>query len=82
MQPDLDSLLREELVEVPEGFAQRLMAHVTVDAALTAHGRTPHRIGSRWVALVQWLALAGGFAMGALQLAAFMFGLWTAATAG
>lgn len=29
-----------------------------------------------------WIALAGGALLGAAQLAGFMFGIWTAATAG
>jgi hypothetical protein len=82
MHPDLESLLREDLIEVPDGFAQRIMAHVAVGAPLPARSSAPRPAGSRWIALLQFLALAAGFSAGALQLAGFMFGLWTAASAG
>jgi hypothetical protein len=58
----------------PRDFTERVMQRIQT---LPAPAPSPRRAG--WLA---WIALAGGALLGTAQLAGFMFGIWTASTAG
>ena len=74
MSDPLDRLLSEPLLQPPADFTERVMQRIR---ALPAPAPSRQRAG--WLA---WFALAAGALLGAAQLAGFMFGIWTAATAG
>ena len=63
-----------DAVVLCDDFAERVMQRIR---ALPAPAPSRQRAG--WLA---WFALAAGALLGAAQLAGFMFGIWTAATAG
>jgi hypothetical protein len=76
MPEDFDELLKGGLLAPPENFTHRVMARIAelplpVSAAETG-GRAER---------IQWLALVGASLVGAAQLAAFMFGIWTTTVA-
>jgi hypothetical protein len=77
MNDELDELLGSDLVQVPDGFSARVMSHIN---ALPARASTTRAtdVQNRF----QWLALIGAGLVGVTQLAAFMFGIWFAGTAG
>lgn len=82
MNTDLEQLLQEQLLEVPADFEQRILRLLPDQPAPlwnSTPAGSPTRDGQR---LLHWLALAGGLAIGALQLTGFVFGLWTAAAVG
>ena len=74
MSNPLDRLLSEPLLQPPADFTERVMQRIQ-----TLPAPAPSRRRAGWLA---WLALAAGALLGAAQLAGFMFGIWTAATAG
>jgi hypothetical protein len=74
MSDPLDRLLSEPLLQPPADFTERVMQRIQ-----TLPAPAPSRRRAGWLA---WLALAAGALLGAAQLAGFMFGIWTAATAG
>jgi hypothetical protein len=75
----LDEWLREAPLELPAGFAAEVMAQVQ-QLALPVGLIAPTPKG-RWREWVQWLVLLASVAAGSLQLAGFVFGIWTAAGA-
>jgi hypothetical protein len=79
MDKDLDQILAAGLLEVPEHFAQTVMARV---AQLPLPSITdlprPAKRSKPWL---PWLALLGGTVLGAVQLSGFIFGIWAASTA-
>jgi hypothetical protein len=77
MHEDFDDLLKDGLLAPPEDFARRVMARVD-ELPPPEFAALPRRAGAR----MQWIALAGAGLLGAAQLAAFMFGIWTATAAG
>jgi len=80
MNTDLDALLEESLLEVPGDFAAHMVRRLAHESALRRPPVPP--AASRWRRLMQWLALGSSLAVGAAQLAGFMFGLWTATAVG
>ena len=74
MSDPLDRLLSEPLLQPPADFTERVMQRIQ-----TLPAPAPSRQRAGWLA---WFALAAGALLGAAQLAGFMFGIWTAATAG
>ena len=70
MDKDLDDLLRSDLLHLPEQFSGRVMQQI---GRLPLPQRRP-----RWQQQLQNLALIAGGILGAVQLAAFMFGIWAA----
>ena len=74
MTDPLDRLLTEQSLQPPDDFTARVLQRVQ---HLPEPARPLPRSG--WLA---WIALAGGALLGAAQLAGFVFGIWTAASAG
>ena len=80
--PDLphsvDALLASGLLQVPDGFAERVMRQVWT-LPMPARPRPPlRRYLKRWQMALHWLALAGAGLLGAVQLLGFAFGMWAA----
>lgn len=74
LDSELDKLLCADLLEVPADFSARIMQRID---------RLPLRTrGRAWLQALQRFALLAGAMMGAAQMAAFMFGMWTASAAG
>lgn len=76
MPEDYEALLKHPYPEPPDDFARRVMARIE-ELPLPEFSTPPSRARER----IQWLALAGAALVAALQLAAFMFGIWTATIA-
>jgi hypothetical protein len=79
LNDDLDRKLVSDLLEVPADFEQKVMARLQYcPLPEMAEARVkPNR--KVWL---EWLALAGGAALGAMQLGGFIFGIWVATSAG
>ena len=76
MPEDLDELLEGGLLAPPEDFTRRVMervAELPLPQSSADKGGRAERI--------QWLAIVGAGLVGAAQLAAFMFGIWTTTAA-
>lgn len=73
MNVDIDALLREDLLSVPEGFARRVMCEV--------YAQPPHETASRKRERLQWLALIAAAGLGVSQVLAFIFGMWATSAA-
>ena len=84
MNIDLEQLLHADLLEVPGDFEQRIVQLLPGQPApVWKAGRASSGVArSSLGRVLQWLAVGGGLALGATQLSAFMFGLWTAVAAG
>lgn len=80
MHDELDTLLRQDLLEPPDEFTQQVMR-----AIATRHPKPAMRPHSLVWQRVRWLAasvgLVGGGALGLIQVAGFVFGIWTASSA-
>jgi hypothetical protein len=76
MRDDFDELLKSGLLAPPEDFAHRVMQRI---AGLPLPELPAQPRGTE--SMIQWIALVGAGLIGAAQLAAFMFGIWTAAAA-
>ena len=74
MDEDLDTLLGAAQLEPPDDFGARVMLRVRRLPLPARHAGA--------LALLQKLALIAGGIVGAAQLAAFMFGVWSASSAG
>lgn len=72
-QQQLDAMLSEDWLQAPDDFAQRVMREIKT----TERVHKPS-FASQWL---QWIALVGGFLLGAQQLITFMFGVWLATAA-
>ena len=70
---ELDALLGSGLLAVPDDFTERVMRKVRASPL-----PSPRR---RWAERLQWLALVSGAVVGALEVAAFIFGIWAATSA-
>jgi hypothetical protein len=83
MNSELDEMLRESLLHVPDGFTARVMERLPAQPAPSwpAPPKRARRL-PMWQLVLQWLALGATFLLGAAQLAAFMVGLWLSASAG
>lgn len=79
MNDELDRLLARDLLNVPDDFERTVMAriHELPDPAAPVSAR-PSPKATHWLA---GLALAGGAAVGLLQLLGFVFGIWMATSA-
>lgn len=77
MPEDYEELLMAGLFEPPDDFADKVMARIAEqpfpDFPVPA---------SRGRERIQWLALIAASLIGAIQLAGFMFGIWSATSAG
>ncbi|MBJ7311692.1 hypothetical protein ACFOLJ_01880 [Rugamonas sp. CCM 8940] len=74
MDKDLDALLSTPLLDVPDNFTQGVMRRVQFLPLPQRH--------SGWLEKLQGLVLVVGGILGATQLAAFLFGMWSASAAG
>lgn len=72
-QQELDAMLSEDCLQVPDGFAQRVMQEIQASQQLDKPSFVSQGL--------QWFALAGGFLLGAQQLLNFVFGVWLATIA-
>ncbi len=77
MNEDLDTFLREELLVLPQDFTQRVMRKID-ELPIPALIEQPRRREKG----LQWIAFIGTGLFGAVQLVAFIFGIWTATAAG
>jgi negative regulator of sigma E activity len=77
MNSELDEMLREPLLEVPDDFAARVLERLPAEPAPSwpAAPKRARRL-PMWQLVLRWLMLGAGFLLGAAQLAAFMLGLW------
>jgi len=73
MNNDLESLLDSSLVSIPDDFTERVMREIY---------RLPQPAPRQtWRDRLQWLAIIGTAALGAVELFSFIFGIWTVTTA-
>lgn len=77
MLEDYDELFKAGMFEPPPDFADRVMAEVARQPLPDFPSR-PQRLRER----IQWLTLFGAALLGAIQLATFMFGIWSITSAG
>lgn len=77
MADELDALLADGLLDVPEHFSQQVMARVWAAPLQVSRSVPPHS----WQARLQKLALLGGALWGTVQLMGFIFGIWAATSA-
>lgn len=73
MKVDLDTLLKDDLLSVPDDFAQRVMHEVHLQPMPKPPSRQQERL--------QWLALLAAAGLGLSQILAFIFGLWATSLA-
>ena len=71
---DLDRLMGAPLLLPPADFAERVMRRIVP----LPQPERPSMLRTS----IQWLALAGAGLPAAFQLLSFLFGMWTATTAG
>ena len=74
-----DELLAQGFLKPPEDFTAQVMR--AVQPLPLPIQNTDQPMPDTWRTLAKWLAVLGGAALGAAELVAFMFGLWTASTA-
>jgi hypothetical protein len=81
MNSELDEMLGKPLLEVPDGFAARVLERLSGEPrpSWPAPPNRPKPL-PMWHLVLRWLALGVTFLLGAAQLAAFMLGLWLSAT--
>jgi len=72
MNNDLEQLLRSDLLSVPDDFSDRVMRNIQY---LPLPTKRPG-----WREHLQWLAMGGAMIFGVMEVFAFMFGIWTAAS--
>lgn len=73
MNVDIDALLRDDLLSVPEGFARRVMCEVyALPSREMASGKRER---------LQWIALIAAAGLGVSQVLAFIFGMWATSAA-
>ncbi len=82
MDKDLDTLLASGLLDVPDDFSRQVMLRIHSAPAPTPLPAPEPARGLSWAEKLQSLALIFGGILGLAQLAAFMFGIWTASAAG
>lgn len=76
MPEDYEELLKAGLFEPPDDFADRVMAKIA-EQPLPDFPAHTHRMRES----IQWLTLLVASLLGAIQLATFMFGIWSATSA-
>lgn len=79
----LDSLLHDGLVQVPDNFSGQLVHRIALENESNQTTQTDKPVApivttSIW----QWLALGTASLAGAIQMTGFIFGIWTATQAG
>ncbi|WP_322628882.1 hypothetical protein [Halothiobacillus sp.] len=79
MNDELDRLLARDLLDVPDDFERTVMARIHELPDPVA--RVPARQSPKATHWLAGLALAGGAAVGLLQLLGFVFGIWMATSA-
>lgn len=77
MQENFDDLLKAGLYVPPADFKERVMTRL----ADLPEPEFP-RPASRRTERLQWIALVGASLIGGVQLILFMFGIWSATSAG
>jgi hypothetical protein len=78
-EQDFERLLKGGPLQVPPDFEAAVMARIA--RLPLPEFAAPPSWAERLQPWLQWLALAGGALIGAVQLAAFMLGIWTAVAA-
>jgi hypothetical protein len=73
MKVDIDTLLRADLLSVPEDFSRHVMREIYAQPV-------PKTISSKRERL-QWLALLATAGLGLSQVLAFIFGMWATSAA-
>jgi hypothetical protein len=89
MTDDLDTLLKDDWLQPPPGFSQRVMHKLGAQILPPLQHKAPvHEAQTAGQSLgrrLRWLAASAAWAAGGLlglsQLAAFVFGLWLTAAA-
>jgi len=85
MKNDLDTLLRDDLLQAPPDFTERLMQRIQQLPQRTSLSATPAQAHAAfWSNLRRIAAMTGLIGAGALglgQIAGFVFGLWLAGSA-
>lgn len=74
MDENIEKLLGENRFDPPEAFLAKVMQQVDMLPLPQPESPTRKRL--------QWIALLGATFAGFVQLAAFLFGIWAATTAG
>jgi len=77
MLEEHEELLKVGLFDPPADFTDRIMEGIAVLPLPDFPPHHPHHGRER----IQWLALVGAALLGVAQLAAFMFGIWSATSA-
>ena len=93
MNDDLDSMLEQGLLSVPDDFSERVMSAVwlapsPIFSAVSGE-RTSERTSERtakpeaknWRSHLQWCGLVCGAAVGVIELLSFIFAMWATTTA-
>ena len=73
MNVDMDTLLKADLLSVPQDFSRRVMREVYAQPL-------PHAASTKRERL-QWLALLAAAGLGLSQVLAFIFGMWATSAA-
>ena len=73
MNKDLDALLAAGPLSVPDDFAEKVMCEI--------QGLPMPPPKQTWRSRLQWLAIVGGMALGAVEVFSFIFGIWAVTTA-
>lgn len=73
MTIDIDSLLKSDLLSVPEDFSRRVMRQVHMQPVPVVTSTRRERL--------QWLALLAAAGLGMSQVLAFIFGMWATTSA-
>jgi hypothetical protein len=83
MEDDLDRLLAEAPLTVPEDFTQRVMARLPLARSNQMQAALAGRAvaGSRWQNWLQWLVVTLSSTAGAIELASFLSCFWAPSVA-
>ena len=78
--PNIDALLQQGLLQVPDDFTERVM-HAVEHLPLPLPLPIQAAPSPRWTLRLQWLALMGSTVAGVAQISGFILGIWTATSA-
>ena len=83
-EQQLDSLLRDGLVQAPDDFSDQLVHRISQENKSYKATQTDKPVEPPTVttSLWQWLALGTASFAGTAQMIGFIFGIWTATQAG